>query len=112
MKFNEHTSIIKKNKINDLNLKFKYLTLKYKLKDKLMTSDVTKVNDTRSFLLFYCMQLKPSHRLIEIIMDPDFLQIYTTSKTQDKALENNKYRERVSLFKRKKKKKILLEPNL
>jgi hypothetical protein len=52
MKFYEHTSKIKMKKINDLDSKFKYQALKYKLKDKLMELDATKASGTKFFLLF------------------------------------------------------------
>jgi hypothetical protein len=36
------------NKIDDLDLKFKYKILKYKFKDKLVASDATKASDIGS----------------------------------------------------------------
>jgi hypothetical protein len=50
MKLYKHTSIVKMNNINDLDLKFKYQTLNFKLKNKLMTSHATKISDTESLL--------------------------------------------------------------
>jgi hypothetical protein len=63
VKFYEYISIIKLNKINNLNSKYKYQILKYKLKNKLITSNVTKtkINDISS--------LKEKNSFLKVISD-------------------------------------------
>jgi hypothetical protein len=46
------------NKINDLDSKFKYETLKYKLKNKLVASDAAKASGTGSLLFFVIPPVK------------------------------------------------------